>query len=87
MRRTTSYHLYEDCSRLVAWEKNSRSSIKSHDTFEFGDTEFVLKLLTNLCKQCYIKAVLDEGKIDDFNSVWFGLGPDFNTAPLLAGVG
>lgn len=41
-------------------------------------------VLADLCARCKEQAKL-EGIIDDFNSVWYGLGPDFYTQPAETG--
>ena len=55
------------------------------DVAEYPGLHARVDIHADLCQYCKREAERD-GTIEDFNSVWFGLGPDCKLAPTLAWV-
>lgn len=70
----TNYHLYQDCEDLKGFSGNWLSSIVVRSS-----------LFKEECSKCTHRLADSSDEIDDFNSVWFGLGPDMLRQPVRAG--
>jgi hypothetical protein len=80
MARVTSYHLYKDCYMLEQY-------LSSHTRIGLWDnpTAFTYDWKRQTCRTCRQRAADCSDEIDDFNSVWFGMGPDMLLQPVKAG--
>jgi len=86
--QVTDTHLYKDCSLLLSQasgKMHGGTSIREEPVHpnnqHFFNRSYYLENCCQLCKQ----RLIDADEIDDFNSVWFGLGPDFRLQPVRAG--
>lgn len=62
-------HLYKDCQERTWYNIDwINHSFKSPNRIGLWNSQ--------LCQDCLNRAELEGDGIDDFNSVWFGLGPD-----------
>ena len=72
------FHIYRSCKWINAgrwWQQvYQRSSEFLPDGWQ-----------GRICLFCRYKLNKSEDEIDDFNSVWFGLGPDNEPQPVRAG--
>ena len=76
-------HLYQDCSNLQALVDAIGAPRGFHKRQAIRrDAPIVGRIQ---CNDCIARMELEALTIDDFNSVWFGLGPDFCTVPVEPG--
>lgn len=62
-------HLYEDCTARTWYNE-----VWKDHSFKSGNKSGLWT--SQLCTTCLDRAGMEGDDVDDFNSVWFGLGPD-----------
>ncbi len=76
-------HLYEHCLATDHFPLYGREKVLMEDHLHYQRT-YRVRIKAHallICATCADKMERDSLEIDDFNSIWFGLGPDMNAAP------
>ncbi len=77
-------HFYRDCLNISSFGQQQRDlDVCYGPVYTLGKEIFgnlPSGYAVELCELCWETAI-DADEINDFNSVWFGLGPDMNAAP------